>query len=69
MCIFEIKIYSLIFLELIFNVIDYFIFDQTRQSWINLEFYFERYESLIFRDFLGIFFNFYEFHSIYFELK
>ena len=46
-------------------MIDYLIFDQTRQIWINLELYFERYE---FSNFYGFFqniskflMNFYEF--------
>ena len=39
-------------------MIDYSIYDPTKQIWTNLELYFESYDFL---EFLGIFRNFFEF--------
>ena len=50
---------------MIYNLIS----DATTQIWINLELYFQRYEFSNFQGFFYIFFIFYEFNSIYFELK
>ena len=38
-------------------MIDYSIFDPTKQIWINLEFYFKSYDFYNFEDFFGIFLN------------
>ena len=50
-------------------MIDNLIYDLMKQIWINLELYFEIYAFPLFGDFSGFFLNFYEFNSIYFELK
>ena len=50
-------------------MIDNLICDPKKQISINLECILKFMNYLIFRDFLGIFINFYEFNSIYFELN
>ena len=50
-------------------MIDNLICDPKKKFLINLECILIFMNYLIFRDFLGIFMNFYEFNSIYFELN
>ena len=43
-------------------MIDYAILNPTKQIWLNLELYFERYDFSNFIEFSGIFLNLFDFH-------
>ena len=51
------NLFSCYFLNFIFKIIDYLIFYLKKYIWINLEFYFESMNFLIFIQFFCIFLN------------